>query len=532
MKRLPIHGLLVFFLIIFGIVNRAGRLDIAFDPEDTHLDYLAAHQMVRYGQIPLSGSGNPVLIDSPLYYYITAAFVTLNDSLLFLSIVNFVVIQPILFVLFYALASALFGKWVGVFAVALAVTSFEYVAMGSYFFQTNVMQVFANASFLCLALAWRHKRKALLAASVVLLAIALTIHHSVLALLPLFGLLTFRLIPRAQRAAESVRLGALWLGFVSLFHIPVLMLFQAEPASLERVAGSVSAGYIGSPDEYVGKFFANLLQFVYAFSLRWVDNAQVVNGALLLLLVLGGVQFFRRSSAPQRMILGIMIAGILQLVLLASLLRVGVWNFTFTSLAGIYLITVSAVVLRWFSGGLLSKAIGIASVVAVMYAFSNAGYLMGAPVYPRLWRWQLTQESLAAISLTVENIRQAENRHDVSFFQIERVHRKPSGGLFVDVYSPAGIQIIADLLYWPALQQRFEQPFVRMEKDGYFPTILNTDDYVFVICDSTRATFLGSEDCLVRYLSDRPSRTFVRHVYASELITVELVRRSDVARRF
>ncbi len=529
MKRLKIQDILVVLLLLLSIVIRANRLDIVFDPEDTHLDYLAGHQLVRYGEIPLSGSGNPVLIDSPLYYYIVSVFVALYDNLLFLSIANFVIIQPLFFIILYGLAATLFNRWAGVIAVTLAVTSFEYVAMGGYFFQTNVMQVFANASFLFLALAARKKQRKFQYVSVAMMAIAMAIHHSTLSLLPLFTVILALTIPHESRVNGLIRLGIFWALLLIVFHIPILLLFAIEPSVPVRILGTISSGHVVSIAEFIQKFFLNLMQFFYAFSLRWSEGIVQWNSLFGVVLAGSLYRYMRYASQKDRYSVGFIALFILQLVIFASFLRVGVWNFTFTSLAGLYIIGVSAAIHHWWTGLWYHKAIGVGALFVCLYVFSNAFVFLKPPSEPRLNRWKITKQSTKAIGDAVQEIALLEKYQDFSFFQIQRVHHRPEGGFFVDVYSQSGIQIIDDLLYWPALQTSLGGRFVRMERDGSFPTILNGDTYVFVICDSTRAPFVGSEDCLKRYIADRPGYRFIRHIYAKDPITIELVRRDDIA---
>lgn len=530
MRRVHILDLVVVGILLLGIGLRLNILDIPFDPEDVHLDYLAAHHIVRYGEIPWSGSGNPILIDSPLYYYIVSLFVRMSDTLLFLAIANIVVIQGATFALMYGTAAVLFNRRVGALAVLFAALSYEYMAQGAYFFQTHVMQVFANGAFLFLALYHMRKQFAYAIASVILLGTALTIHHSILATMPLFLAFLFMSIPAKERRGVTMKLLTILFVTLVVFQFPIGMLLSHDSSLFGRLADSFSGGFVRSVPEFIAKFGRNTLQFVYEFSFRWREEAPFVNG--ILGIVLGGSLFLfvrkSRKNAIRRYIWAI-IALIFQLVFIASLLRAGVWNFTFSAVFGLYLILVSAAVVRWFDGTVWEKVIGGTVAVFVLYVFSNGFMYLTSPQYPRLYRWNIAEESRAAIVREVRRIHDAERRNDYSFFRIQRVHKEPEGGLYVDVYSGNRIQIIEDILYWPALEREFATRFVRMELDGTFPTILNRDEYVFVICDSTRAPFRGSEECVGKYLLDYPEYQFVGHVYEKAPISIELIRRDTVA---
>ncbi len=526
MKKIHILDWVALGIILFGVILRLLRLDIPFDPEDVHLDYLAAHHIALYGEIPWSGSGNPILIDSPLYYYIVSVFVRMYDNLLFLGVVNIVAIQAVTFGIVYLLAKLLFDRWVGILAIFLAAISFEYTVEGAYFFQTHVMQVFANGAFLALLVAYKKRSTWFAAASVVFLATSLTIHHSVLALLPLYAVVLFLSIPKTKNRWKTFgMLAGVGVGTLFLFHVPIFLLLGENSPVVDRVIDAVSGGHVASLVEFLGKFSRNIAQFIYAFSLRWTDNSTLVNRVAAVFLGVSFLRFMMSAGKGIRRVMWGIVGAILSLVIASSLLRTGVWNFTFTSVSGLFLIAISVLITYWFDGPLWRKGIGVGILILTLYAFSNGFFLLRREEYPPLYRAQITRASTQEIATTVRHIQTAESRPDVSFFRIRRVHKRPEGGFDVDVYSAADIQVIEDLLYWPELENLFATRFVRMERDGTFPTILNRDDYVFVICDSTRNRFTGSEDCLRRYLGDYPMYDFVAHIYASPPITIELVRR-------
>lgn len=526
--RPRLNDVLVLVIISLGVAIRLLQLDIPFQPEDVHLDYLAGHHVVKYGEVPFSGSGNPILIDSPLYYYIVSFFVFLKDDLLFLAIANIVVIQVATFIFLYLLAVTLFNRRVGFLTVLLAVTSYEYLAEGAYFFQTHVMQVFANGALFFLALAYTRKRLRYAYISIIFFVTAMTIHHSVLALVPVYTVLIFVALPRSINKSKTFGLMvAVGAGVLFIFHLPVMLLFIQSPSTITRIIYTVSTGHIGSISEFIGKFFYNSAQLVYSFSLRWVDHSMMVNivcGVLLAWSFIRYIQAHQKQRQRTWYVLALLLM-MMQLIVVASLLRAGVWHFTFSSVFGLFLIILSVCIVQWFSGSWWHKTIGSVLVLITLYTVSNGFIFLRSGDYPRLHRWLLTLESKEAIKQVAISLKNEESRLDFSFFRIQRIHNKPISGFYVDVYSQQHIQMIEDLLYWPMLEDELGSRFVRMERDGSFPTLLNDDEYIFVICDSTRAPFRNVDDCLHRYVTDYPNYRFVRHVYAGYPISIELVRR-------
>lgn len=468
------------------------RLDIPFDPEDVHLDYLVAHHIVAYREVPLSGSGNPLLIDSPLYYYIVSLFVRIWDSLLFLGIVNIVLVQGLTFWLLYRLALRLFDEKTAIITLLLAVTSQEYFKQGAFFFQTHVLQVVVYAGWYALVRAHKGDGRIYAYSSAVLAGFSVAIHHSALAMLPVYMIFLFRLAP-------WYKVFALFSSVVVLSYIPVFGLLYTHP---EIVAGMSVGGFVSSAGEYGSKFFSNLHQIVFSF----FDGENWFSYVLIGLLAWGFV--VGRKAAKKTM--GVIVCIVLQYVLLASLLRTGVWNFTFSSTFGLLLIVVALCIRSLWQW---RREAGIAILILAVFVFSRVGQT------PRqkeqfLYRYNLTHESAEAI------IREIPQE---SSFRIHRVHKKPTRGFFVNVYTPQGIQVLEDLLYWPILEKRLGRQFVQISQNGAVPTIRNTDEYVFVVCDSTREQFTSNNECVRKYLLLYPRYRFVRNVYAKEPLSIVLV---------
>jgi 4-amino-4-deoxy-L-arabinose transferase-like glycosyltransferase len=525
--RLQRSDIVVLLIICFGFVIRLLRLDIPFDPEDVHLDYLAAHQMVQFGQIPWSGSGNPLLIDSPLYYYIVTLFIWMWDHLLFLAVVNIVLIQGVTFYVFYRLATELFDRRVGVLTVLLAVTSFEYIAEGAYFFQTHVMQMFVNSAFLFLVVAYKRKTEAYALASVCLFVTALTIHHSVLALVFPYIFVLLSIMRRYIHPVGWYKAILVGSATFIIWHIPVGILFLSNASVVEHMYGIPYAGITQSFSRVWSTFTYNTAQFLSTFSLRWFDNAPMINTVLVCVLGLSLTRFLLVTTQKHRNIVGVIGLTILWFIFCASLLQKGVWNFTFSSLFGLYLMVVAASISQWFiKTRVLQTTIGIGVVGLTIYAYSNGFIFRDALTYPRLERWNITQESQKVIRKKVLELKEQENRSDLAFFRIQRVHKQPTEGFFVDVYDAQDIQIIEDLLYWPFLQRDLATRFTEMSNHGAFPEVSTTDDYIFVICDSTRDRFLGVEDCMRRYQVINPQYSFVEALYEKSPIAIVLVRKA------
>jgi hypothetical protein len=529
MRILTAHRstIVALLIICFGIAVRLLRLDIPFDPEDVHLDYLVGHHIVRYGEVPWSGSGNPLLIDSPLYYYIVAFFVWIYDHLLFLAVVNVVFIQGVTFFLLYRLGTELFDKKVGLLAVFLAVCSFEYLAEGAYFFQTHVMQVFVNVAFLFLVRAYKRKAVSNAYWSACLFVIALSVHHSILALTPLYVLLLFFAMPDARRRWRQFGICmASMMGVLFVLHTPVFFLFSDQRFIVGNIIQALSTGHVLAPVEVAKKFVYNLAQFFNAFSLRWVSHAWIVNSVAACLLV-GSVWWHQRVQPREKKIpMWLTALAIVQFVLIASFLTQGVWNFTFSSLFGVYIVMVAACIRVWFVWpAQWTRVAAVGGILFVLYVFSNGFIFLDALNYPRLVRWSITQESASVIQKKVGDLKEANGFSDALFFQIQRVHKQPTGGFFVDVYTHRDIQIIEDLLYWPLLQNALGTQFIRVEKNGSFPTVLSEATYIFVICDSTRNEFMDIRDCLDRYRAHYPEYEFVEHLYVNYPISIMLVRK-------
>lgn len=140
-------------IIFIALVLRVSGFVYPHYYEDTNRDYLIAYHIVTYHEFPLNGPFGQ-LPNSPLYYYLIAAFLLVNDSFLFLNYIN-IVLQLCFIWGVYIVSRNLFGMPTARIATLLAAVSQAVIQQSFFIWTPHVMQVFLMMSFVCLSFAYR-----------------------------------------------------------------------------------------------------------------------------------------------------------------------------------------------------------------------------------------------------------------------------------------------------------------------------------------------------------------------------------------
>lgn len=112
--------LLVLILCVALLLRLYGFQDRHYSYQsDYNRDYLVAHHIVAYHEFPLTGTDNQFGSrgDSPVYFYLLALPLLIKDDIIFLGLLN-ILLQLGALVVVYILARSMFGKPVGLIALA------------------------------------------------------------------------------------------------------------------------------------------------------------------------------------------------------------------------------------------------------------------------------------------------------------------------------------------------------------------------------------------------------------------------------
>ena len=160
---------------------------------------------------------------SPLYFYFLSTALSINNDIRFLPLFNaFLQILSLLGV--YSLARTLFGKGTALIALTLFGLSNAIILQSHLFFQPHIMQPFIILSYLLLAWGYNKKSKSLLIWSIVVFLVSITLHYSVLAMVPAYLVILILAFRKAgAKAKDYILTGTIALTIGVLLYIPAVI---------------------------------------------------------------------------------------------------------------------------------------------------------------------------------------------------------------------------------------------------------------------------------------------------------------------
>jgi hypothetical protein len=177
-------------ILLIGMLLRISVFDVTgkdYFHVDVARDYLIASHIVAYHDLPLVGPDNFLgpTFNSPAYYYIIAALLSLQNDFLFPGLVN-VLLQILSIGMVFIAARMMFGSVTALIAVFLFAVSDGVVTESMQMWQPYLMQFILLCSYLALLHAYRTRQHAYLIVGLSLCAGAAIIHNSVWAVAPLY----------------------------------------------------------------------------------------------------------------------------------------------------------------------------------------------------------------------------------------------------------------------------------------------------------------------------------------------------------
>lgn len=187
-KQHPYSVCLVLLSVVVaaGFFLRINTFDVtgsSYFHVDVLRDYLIADHILTYGELPLVGPDGYFgpNTNSPVYYYIVAGLLAIENHVLFPGLVN-VFLQTLCIVIVFLIGQRLFGNSTGIAAAALFAFSGGIVLQSVQMWQPHLMQVFLLLSLLLLLRAHQERDMKNLYGSVALFTGAGVLHSSVFAL--------------------------------------------------------------------------------------------------------------------------------------------------------------------------------------------------------------------------------------------------------------------------------------------------------------------------------------------------------------
>lgn len=478
-KKIRWYHWIFFGLLLFQFLVRTIVADVpSVTAGDSNRDYIIAHLIATEHQFPLTGPSNGVfeaLGNSPLYYYLISIPIFLVDDPLTLSIFQALVATATLICIFI-FAEILFGGLVALLAASLIAVSFSFIFEQHYIWQPFLMMPFLYASFI--ALAYAHKRRSSKAAILgnILFAVALVLHNAVLAFVPLFWILTWNIV--AKGPFNLKRLGAILCGVctIVLLYLPTLIYhavsgekqnFFFKYPHIPDIVSIIENGAQGAVTSF------NTLFDFFGFSI----NSGALEGKFFLALmgICIIIFIFVKKDPKQKYYLIVLVLALFSLIGSIAFLNIFFpikqalfYQYTLTGYP-LIAITFSYIFVTIFSSHKFLKILCIVPLAYILISSMNPHHFAQMlQADPNSNRDQL-QDMTEAITKSVQEIEQKQDYTDLHFFQVKA---------FMD-NTPYNTFIIT------SLEKALGESFIKIDNSEWYTIAqTNTDDYIYVLCDS------------------------------------------------
>ena len=413
--------------------------------------------------------------NSPVYYYLLAGVLLVKDSILFLSFVNIFLQTVSVLAVFYT-AKMLF-RWQTACVAGFLFACLNFVVESSFgLWQPYLMQAFSIFSILYLVLGYMKKRNVWLCASAALFIFSITLHNSLLALVPVYVLaVALILFSRKARALEYVYVGVTALVTAMALYAPLIYYFITTPQS-GYVAANVTTRFNDfNIHNIIEQSFASLQQYI-STSFQVTDTTAV--WWLIVLCVTWIAYLVLQNDGIKKT--SVFLLGV---ALLSNALAIGAIHlYTFqpnTYFTPVYALTV--LLIAELVMGLLPKmcllvTIRIIIIVYILSVGSNITYLLND-----------TSHLIQTVRFRVEE-RDVQVRVAGELpYLIPTIDmlKKQTGTIYGFRYIQYGnTSLYTDMLFYNALEKRYQIPFVKIidnpSHDGYVP--LGSDQFFLIRC--------------------------------------------------
>ncbi len=547
-----LHIALVVAVVILGAFLRLFVLVYPPSPEhwpqlqhsDYNQDFLVAYHAVKYGEIPWNGPGGLLGTRwvSPMYFYTLSAFLLIYPDIKFLSFAN-MILQVLSLIGVYALARILFGRHVGLIALALFAFSNGVIWQSHFNWQPYLMQPFSILSYILLALGYKRGRRGLIYCSIVVFLFAMTMHYSMVALAPTFSLLVLASL-RSMGATkrEYMQSAGLALFTAVTLHLPPILYFL-DPRN---------AGYISLVTRKAAVLLEKSFSSIAANTLDWwytlfnfflgrpmlydvfVFSAPLVHAAVIVVTGAAVVYFWKARRDENYYFMASLAFALTTFCLMAGILISREFAFRswyLTPIMSLWVIFVAYLIYKVGEGRSWAVPLRVATVLCLMYLI----------FIPRsAWRQNIAPENLRAmiektpgiftmekgvsngdpmVKAIADKVRVlAESEDNLYFFDFKTYWNERVG------FGEFGAEP-----FWVPLESEFGVPLVRVDglRESDFAPIAQDPKYNFLTCIYDEVIDDDSE-CLSVYTERVPSYEVVEQVYTSPQRRVYLARQREL----
>lgn len=498
--------------------------------EDGNRDYLVAHHIVKYQEIPLVGPYNSLFSwgNSPLYYYILALFLLIRDEAMFLGVIA-VLFQLLTMILIYFLAKNLFGQKEAVMSSILFVPLFSLITSRhtEYVMQPWVMQPFMVLSYVLMFLSYTKKSYKLLLSSALTLSFASSISNHGLSILPIFLIFSFAIL-KQQKAIylQHILLFVILTGGFLVFYLPHLFYFTTYKINAPFI---IESTIIFHPLEYA----KNLLQNLYIFGSYLYDStiyvfqlfSKPLTGYLLVLILLvSSITYLTQKDLPRKLplsrklILVLLSISFLQPLIFASIAK----NTPFYYFAPSYSLLVVILSGLIFSLPFLSKSLPRLKKASInlLIVLTTVSLVLGLPSTVEFLTNSFNsnyKEARTEVNITLKSeilkIKNEENKDNLNFFQIRSYNEHGSRS--------------GDAVFLVPLEKDLESKFTKVINETNSFQQTNDKEFVFLICKYAKEDSTNFKDCRDTFSEETTKYAFLRTIYLEYPFTIYLAGRNE-----
>lgn len=445
---------LIVLILGVGLYVRLLNLHYPFQNLEASKDYLVARHIVYFGEVPTVGPWNSLLTgafrNSPLYYYILAAIVFVQDSLLAISIVN-IVLQIAAAFFIYLTGRYLFSSATGLLAAFLFTTSAINLVQSGEMWQPYLMQSFVSFAYALFALGLAKKEVRFVYFGSAIFAVSGALHNSAYPLFPVV-LLAAYFSAKKKRLRSIIVSSTIFFVTLLVFYLPNIYTYFKEDLEMQFV-NSLQGLTLES-------FWTNVELLVSA-----LYKPKGLSGLPMITLFLAGVALLRSKVRERALILSIF-GAILIIPLSLSSSGIAAHLHYFAPVFGLSFIFVVEVVRGALGRSWLFFPLSVAALYYLgILNFDHSRNLRPLP-------YETEQNALKITDLLAQEIEtEKEKRKDknYTFFNIE-------------FFYPQDPKVGLNAFFWVNLEKRLGEKFTVVGNFNNGFEVANRDEFVFIVC--------------------------------------------------
>lgn len=494
----------IFLLIILllGFYIRLINFDYPITNGEAHRDYIVARHIIKYKEFPLTGPcclfNNTFgeIRNNPVYYYSLAAFLLIKDDILLLSFIN-LIFQVLSIFIIYFLAKNLFGQNTALIATLLYSISYIVLKQSLYMWQPYLMSFFVNLSYLTLLLFYLRRKFWLLLISIFLFLYSGSLHNPAYGVLPSFAVLSFLILKKQGSPFKNYLFSAFFaLGILILFYFTFFVHFleNRNELNLPTSFKTIFSFSISPTSTLINSFFSG-------------------DFLAILVVTVCALHVCIRLSGKKRIYFYIFLLTLFQFLVVASLFKTTIWDYYFTPIFGIFIILISYVLSETLKRNFLTKT-ALAIILLILIIIFSRGFALfkfhkfGSDL-------ELINNASSALGKEIEILQKKEGFKKKDFFTIKK-------------YSlSAESKISDDLVFWSYFEKKMKEKFIKVYDKDFSYKYLNSDEYIFVICQSSESRIINIKlECIEPFSKKYKGYKIIRDVYKDSLFNIFLARKT------